>query len=115
MRYKKNHLLLSLALALVLTSCVSLGLGGKGGESRIYTLNADKTRAEDLPPAPWQLLVEPVTADASLDTARVALKTSPFSVDYFADVLWADDAPKMLQRLLVESFENAGRPKAVTG
>ena len=35
--------------------------------------------------------------------------TNPYEIKYYADARWAERAPRMVQTLLVESFENTGR------
>ena len=61
------------------------------------------------PKADWQLLVETPAAAAGIDTPRIALARTPTSLDYFADVSWADRAPNMVQGLIVQTFEDSGR------
>ncbi len=67
------------------------------------------TFAPDLPNADWQLTVDVPIAEASLNTARIALKRTPVSVEYYERANWIDSAPIMVQTLLVESFENSKR------
>jgi cholesterol transport system auxiliary component len=57
----------------------------------------------------WQLVVEVPTAPAGIDTARIALSRTPFTLEYFAKVAWTDRAPEMVQTLLIESFETTGK------
>jgi len=57
----------------------------------------------------WQLVVEEPLANGGLNTARIALRPNHLEVKYFADARWTERAPKMVQTLLVESFENTGR------
>ena len=76
---------------------------------QLYTLTPKSTFGRDLPAVEWQLLVEPPAAAAGLDSLRIALQSTPFKLDYFADVAWTDRAPQMVQTLIVESFENSGR------
>jgi len=75
---------------------------------QLYTLTPKNTFSEGLPAVTWQLLVEPPAAAAGLDSLRIALQSTPLKLDYFADVAWTDRAPKMVQTLIVESFENSG-------
>jgi cholesterol transport system auxiliary component len=44
-------------------------------------------------------------ASGGLDTARIALQRTPFTLDFFARAAWTDTAPRMVQSLLIESFE----------
>jgi phospholipid/cholesterol/gamma-HCH transport system substrate-binding protein len=57
-----------------------------------------------LPNSPQLAIPEP-TAVAMLETQRILFSPAK---DYpeFADVLWADSIPKLLQARLIESFEN---------
>ncbi|MDG2285355.1 MAG: ABC-type transport auxiliary lipoprotein family protein, partial [Alphaproteobacteria bacterium] len=41
--------------------------------------------------------------------ARIAVTRKPLTLEYFAGAQWVDDAPAMVQRLLIESFENSNR------
>lgn len=76
---------------------------------QLYTLTPKSTFGAGLPTVRWQLLVEPPSASAGLDTARIALARSPLTVEYYADVQWTARAPVMVQTLLIESFENSGK------
>lgn len=76
---------------------------------QMYTLTPKSTYPADLPEAPWQLAVERPSAPAGLSSARIAVAREPLTLDYYAGVAWVDDAPNMVQRLLIESFENSNR------
>lgn len=76
---------------------------------QLYTLTPKSTFPPDLPTVDWRLLIEPPVAAAGLDTVRIPLSRSPMTLDYYASVAWTDRAPSMIQRLLVESFENSDR------
>ncbi|HWK43372.1 MAG TPA: ABC-type transport auxiliary lipoprotein family protein [Stellaceae bacterium] len=80
---------------------------------KLFILTPKNTYDADLPKASWQLLVEQPDAPLSLDTTRIALQNSPTTIDYFAGSAWTDRAPLMVQRLLIESFENTGKIAAV--
>ena len=54
----------------------------------------------------------PVSA-ASLDTARIALQRTALTFEYYADAAWTDNAPAMVQTLLIESFEATKRISGV--
>jgi cholesterol transport system auxiliary component len=79
----------------------------------LYTLTPKTTFPEGLPPVPWQLVVEAPTSAASLDTARIALQRTPLTFEYYADAAWTDNAPAMVQTLLIESFESTKRISGV--
>ena len=61
---------------------------------------------------PIILLVEQPVSPGDLDSARIALKPSALEVKYYGKAKWADRAPRMLQNLLVTSFENSGLIKS---
>ena len=79
----------------------------------LYTLTPKTTFPESLPHVDWQLVVEtPVTA-ASFDTPRIALQRTPLTFEYYANAAWTDNAPSMVQTLLIESFESTRKIGAV--
>jgi cholesterol transport system auxiliary component len=94
------------ALAAPLAAC---SLPGGGEPPQLYTLTPKSTFPPDLPRADWQLAVELPIAAGGLDTARIALQRTPVTLDFFARAAWTDTAPRMVQTLLIESFENTGR------
>ena len=79
----------------------------------LYTLTPKTTFPEGLPPVDWQLVVEAPTSAASLDTPRIALQRTPLTFEYYADAAWTDNAPAMVQTLLIESFESTKRISGV--
>ena len=76
---------------------------------KLYTLTPRAAVDGAVPRVAWQLLVEAPAAAAGIDTPRIALSRTPTSLDYFADVSWADRVPTMVQGLIVQSFEDSGR------
>ncbi len=99
------------AAVLVLAGCVDLP--GTGPAPDLYNLTPKSTFRPDLRTVGWQLVVEEPLAAGGLDTARIALRPSFTELKYFAQVRWVERAPKMIQTLLVESFENTGKIVAV--
>jgi len=71
----------------------------------LYTLTPKTTFPESLPKVDWQLVVETPVAAVSLDTPRIALQRTPLTFEYYANAAWTDNAPSMVQTLLIESFE----------
>ena len=55
-----------------------------------------------------RLVVDIPTASESLDTDRIALIRDRTRFDYYANSLWTDRVPLLVQALLVEAFENDG-------
>jgi cholesterol transport system auxiliary component len=88
-------------------------LPGSGEPPQLFTLTPKTNFAADLPRANWQLAIETPVASGGIDSARIALARTPVTLDYFARANWTDTAPRMVQTLLVESFENTGRIVAV--
>lgn len=103
--------LLLAGAALPLAACG--GLLPQAAPSNLYTLSPKTTFRPDLPRADWQLVVEEPYAAGGLDTQRIAIYTNPYEVKYYAEARWAERAPRMVQTLLVESFENTGKIVAV--
>jgi cholesterol transport system auxiliary component len=103
----------ALMAVMVFVGSCSLELPGSGAPPRMYILTPKSTFSEDLKKVEWQLLVEIPQSPAGVNTARIALQDSPIEMRYFERANWTDFAPKMVQTLLVESFENSGRIVAV--
>ena len=99
-------------MAMVLSACGSL-LPSPGPAPHLYTLTPKSTFRDDLPTATWQLVVEEPTAAGGLMTHNIALRMDPIELQYFAAGRWTERAPRMVQTLIVESFENTGRIVAV--
>ena len=101
--------------AVLLTVCASLLVGCTGNllpgaandPPKLYVLTPKNTFSANLPKVDWQLTVALPVADAALNTARIALRHNPVSLEYYARANWVDTAPRMIQTLLVESFENS--------
>jgi cholesterol transport system auxiliary component len=73
----------------------------------LYTLTPKTSFPETLESVNWQLVVELPNAATSLDTPRIALQRSPFTLEYYANAAWTDNAPVMVQTLIIESFEGS--------
>jgi cholesterol transport system auxiliary component len=110
---------LILILILVLATVLAPVLAGCGGlltdppKRELFRVSPKFTFAGGLPHVAAQLLVATPTAPAGLDTERIALSRTPVSLDYFADVQWADRAPYLIQTALVDGFEKSGAMPAV--
>jgi cholesterol transport system auxiliary component len=99
--------------ALGLAGCEGLIPNLAGPPANLYTLTPKSTFAAGLPRVTWQLVVEEPVASGGLDVDRIALRASPTELKYFARARWTERAPRMVQTLLVESFENSGAIIAV--
>ena len=101
----RRALLAVTARALALSACQSV-LPGQGPPPRLYRLTP-KSSYPGAPTVDWQLVVEPPSAQASIDTPRIGLMLSPLRFDYYAQANWVDRAPLMVQSLIIESFDNS--------
>jgi cholesterol transport system auxiliary component len=98
----------------LLTTLAACGVIPKYNEPvNLYTLTPKTTFPETLPKVDWQLVVEMPVAAASLDTPRIALQRTPLTFEYYAESAWTDNAPAMVQTLLIESFESTRQIPAV--
>jgi len=97
-----------LSLAGLVAGC-GVKLPGGGARPQLFVLTPNAELPPDLPPVAWQLLVEQPVSPAALDTPRIAVAYSPIEIDYFARANWTDRPPDMVQRLIVEAFENSHR------
>src|SRR5271169_5345711 len=104
----RRQLLAGMLFVSLLPAMWACGLGN-GPPPRQYTLSPVTGFAEGLRPVAWSLVVDEPTAPHQLDTSRIALMKGPFQVEYYADVEWTDNAPAMVQLLLIQSFQNTGR------
>lgn len=96
------------ATAAFLVGCTGNFLPGASNDPpKLYVLTPKNTFSKTLPKVDWQLTVALPVADAALNTARIALRHNPVSLEYYARANWVDTAPRMIQTLLVESFENS--------
>ena len=88
-------------------------LGISGDAPQLFVLSPKSTFRDDLPRIDRQLVIEVPIASEGLDTHRIALRHSPLTLDYYAAARWTERAPRLVQTLLVESFENTARIVAV--
>ena len=100
-------------LAMGLSGCEGLIPNLVGPPANLFTLTPKNTFATGLPSVPWQLVVEEPLASGGLNVNRIALRATATELKYFARARWTERAPRMVQTLLVESFENSGAIVAV--
>jgi cholesterol transport system auxiliary component len=92
----------------LLSGCSTL-VPGQRPPPQFFRLSPKSTFDNDIPQVDWQLILEPPIANAALDTVRIALMRQPMEVEYYARANWTDQAPQMVQTLMIESFENSDR------
>ncbi len=107
----RRHLAV-LLLPLLLGGCAGL-LPGAGPAPNMYNLTPKNTFPQGMTPVRWQLVIEEPLAAGGLDTNRIALRPRPTELKYFAGSRWTERAPRMVQTLIVESFENTNAITAV--
>lgn len=73
----------------------------------LYSLSPEVAPIADPPPLDWQLVVAEPKAGADLGTNRIALSRAANRIEYFAEGVWADVAPALIQAKLIEAFEMA--------
>jgi len=98
---------------LVLVVCLLIaGCGGRDALDAIYVLSAP-----DQPPVAAgttaQLLVPEPDALEAYSTNQIAVKPSPLTLAYYPQVALQDTAPRVLQAILLETFQNTGTVRAV--
>ena len=117
-----GRLLLLVALGVAPAGCAAvsqfMALGQRVEEATepvaLYVLTPKSTFDPDLPPVNRQLVIEEPIAASHLDTDRIAVKPRPFRIEYLPEARWADRAPLLVRRLLVESFENSEKVGSVS-
>ncbi len=98
------------ALALLALSVASCSLLPKPTAApQLFVLTPKSSFELNLPTVESQLVIEMPLASEGLNTHRIALQQLPLTIDYYADARWTERAPKLVQTLLVESFENTGK------
>lgn len=94
-----------LLCCVALSACAALELVNRQ-PPRLFQLTPKSTFDPALPELDTRLSVEVPTATTGLNTARVALRPTPTTLEYYAGASWIDVVPVMVQNLLVESLDN---------
>ena len=102
-----RQVIIASVLALTLAGCAELPFNRP--PSQLFVLSPKSTYDTNLPRVSWQLSVDVPVAEAGINTSRIAVRRSPVRLNYFEGVNWSDIAPRMVQTLMIESFENSGR------
>ena len=118
-RHEISAAMKSLPLALLVAAFALAGCGDilpkPAPPPALYRLSAARDFSPGGVPPSVQLQVEVPSAEAALDTTRIALSRSTTTLDYFADAAWTDRLPLALQAQLVASFQNAHRLLPIAG
>lgn len=99
---------LAVVALLTLAGCAALELASRQ-PPRLFQLTPKSTFNHDLPAIDGRLILEVPTATAGLNTARIALRPTPTTLEYYAGANWIDVLPVMAQQLIAESLDNAQR------
>jgi len=95
----------AITTGLLLGGCT--GLVFDKAPPKLYRLTPKSTFEPNMKKVEWQLTIETPLAEAGINTSRIAVLRNPLSLDYYEGVTWVDTAPRLVQTLLVESFENS--------
>jgi cholesterol transport system auxiliary component len=87
-------------------------LPGSGPPPREFRVTQKSTFPKDLPRVKWILVVERPSADASVDTPRMA-RTSGVEIEYYAGAVWVDRPAVMIEPLIIQSFRSSGAIEVV--
>ena len=96
---------------LALTGCSSIS-----GEKAVtqYSPQLHVATQVEWPSVRWPLAIaKPVTSEA-LDSARIAVRRQPNTLQVYQGAIWSDTAPDLLQSALVQAFEDSGKLAAVS-
>lgn len=96
-----------LLAALLLGGC-ALASVGQGPPPEIYVLTAPEPALPGAV-ANVQILVEQPDTPAEIDSNRIVFQPTPNEIRYFAEAQWADRAPDMVQRLIVETLDSTDK------
>jgi cholesterol transport system auxiliary component len=107
----RRRSVIALPLALIGAACGSIL--PKPAPSDLYSLTPLSGVPADLPEVGWQLLVAQPSVAGGLDGTGIAVRPSPLRLEYYAGARWVEPTPQMLQHLVITSFQNSGRIKAV--
>jgi cholesterol transport system auxiliary component len=92
----------------LLPGCSALSaLSGAATPLDAYDLNAPVNPVQARNTSSGQLVVEIPTAPGALTTDRILIRPHPLQAAYLPDGKWAEEAPIMLQTLMVRSFEDS--------
>ena len=90
------------------------GGGPANAPQTVYDLTAP-TQFAAIGDAPrGQLIVAEPTALIALETRKFLIRPNPSDDPTFAKAEWSDNAPKLLQTKIIQTFENAGLSKTVS-
>jgi phospholipid/cholesterol/gamma-HCH transport system substrate-binding protein len=90
------------------------GGGAANAAQVVYDLTAPTQFAAIDGASRGQLIVAEPTALIALETRKFLIRPTPSDDPTFAKAEWSDNAPKLLQTKIIQTFENAGLSQAVS-
>lgn len=101
---------IAIVLAALLVSACALA---RAPAPDLYDIEAAASFADPLGQSGAHLAVTEPTAVGALDSERVAVRLTSTQVSYLGRTQWSDRLPRLVQRRLIESFQNSGRIRSV--
>ena len=109
---RRLFLLSALGASAALAGCSNV-LGPPDTPRAIYLLAPPVAPASGGAPAPWALTIDTPEATDSIDSQRIAITKADGTLDYYANAMWPDRAPLLVQTALLAAFQGSGRIRAV--
>ena len=100
-----------LVLLGLVSGCSTLG---GGTPSDIYDLSAVQS-FQASGSSSYHIGVALPAAVEALNTNKIAVRPTPLTLQYYGGALWSDALPRLVQARLIQSFENTGRVRGVSG
>jgi cholesterol transport system auxiliary component len=105
----------TLATGLLCLGLLGCALAAGSRPPTTYDLVAPHSFAGTKKPAPWQLVVYEPSAPTQLDTSRLMVRPTADQVSYYKGIAWSDRLPRLVQTRMIETFQNSGAVKSVSG
>lgn len=105
----------ALAAGLLCLGLMGCALAGGGRAPTTYDLVAPRSFAASAKSARFQLLVSEPTAVHALETDRIMVRQGGDQISYYKGIAWSDRLPRLVQARMIETFQNSGAVKAVSG
>ncbi|MEE2953231.1 MAG: ABC-type transport auxiliary lipoprotein family protein [Pseudomonadota bacterium] len=102
-----GHVLGLIALAGILSACTTTA------PVDTYEISAPSLESAVRGSTRAQILIPDPTAIKTLDSEKIVVKPTPYTIEYLGGSQWSDRLPRMVQLRLLQAFENTGRVGAV--
>ncbi len=100
------RVVLILMISLSLAGCGSLVDFGGGEPPAIYRLSPTQTSSPGVGGG-WSIQIDQPTIIAALRGDEIAVTKNGSRIEYYADAIWVDRTARVVQRFLLERFEDA--------